>query len=412
MSDISAQQPLPGARKALVLLLAINLLNYLDRYVLAAVEIPVRNEFGLNKTQSGWLLPAFMLAYILASPVFGWLADRWRRWTIIAIGVLVWSLASGGTGLAWSYLALLFMRVMVGVGEAAYGPAAPALLSDLYPVEQRGKVLAWFYAAIPVGSALGYVLGGLFAKPELWHWAFILTVPPGLVAAWFAFRMRGTTADKVTSIASRRAAAADYVALLRNRSYVLNTLGMTAMTFAIGGIAFWMPTYLIEERGQRADVTGTMFGAISALAGLTATLAGGWLGDKLRRRGVRGSYLVVSAGGMFVGFPLLLLMLVTPFPLNWLVIFAAVFCLFFNTGPSNAALANVTRPEVRASAFAANILVIHLLGDVISPPIMGKIADHWSLAVSIVVVSFMVVVGGLLWLAGAYFLDRDTSAAS
>ena len=136
---------------------------------------------------------AFMVLYMVGAPVFGRLAESHSRWALVGIGVILWSLASGASGLAATFLGLLLTRCLVGVGEAAYGPVAPTILSDLYPVEQRGRILAWFYMAIPVGSALGYVLGGAVADSsigelggrllgihaESWRWAFFLVVPPG-----------------------------------------------------------------------------------------------------------------------------------------------------------------------------------------------------------------------------------------
>src|SRR6478672_3302348 len=151
-----------AARKALALLLVINLFNYIDRQMLAAVVPKIEAEFHKSKGELGLLLSMFLISYTVAAPIFGWLGDRYSRWKLIAVGVVLWSLASGGTGLATTFAVLMFTRGLIGVGEAAYGPAAPSLISDLFPVDRRGRVLAWFYMAIPVGSALGYVLGGAF----------------------------------------------------------------------------------------------------------------------------------------------------------------------------------------------------------------------------------------------------------
>ncbi len=406
---------LPGARPALVLLLSINLFNYVDRYILAAVEETVSKEFDVSMAKMGSLVTAFLLTYMIASPVFGWLADRTSRWMLVGVGVILWSLASGGSGLAQTFAALFVMRCLIGIGEAAYGPVAPTLIADLYPVNVRGKVLAWFYAAIPVGSALGFVLGGLFNAPGKWHWAFLLTVPPGVVLGAWCFFMRepargSSDAAPVTGRA-RRATWADYCSLLRIRSYVLNCAAMTAMTFAIGGMAFFMPRYLSQERGISRSVASPVFGLITVVAGLTATLAGGMLGDRLRAR-FPGSYFLVSAGGMLLGFPMFLAMLYVPFPLAWVFVFLAIFCLFFNTGPSNTALANVTHPSVRATAYAVNIFFIHALGDAISPAIIGFIADRTSLHTGFLVVSATIIIGGLIWLWAARYLGADTAAVS
>jgi MFS family permease len=409
---------LPGARPALILLLLINLFNYIDRQVLAAVVPAIQKEFLPNDPhadqKAGWLGTAFILSYMLTSPIFGWLADRMSRWLLVGIGVILWSIASGASGLAGTFGLLLITRLFVGVGEGAYGPAAPTMISDFYPVKVRGKILAWFYVAIPVGSALGYTLGGAVASRLSWHWAFYLVVPPGLVLGILSFFMKDPPrGSSDLGQVSRKATMADYLLLLKNKSYVLNTLAMTAMTFAIQGIGFWMSKYVVEFRqyGTLASVN-TAFGAIVVISGLAATLLGGMLGDQLRDR-YPGAYFLVSGFGMISGFALFILLIFTPFPLAWVVIFAAVFCLFFNTGPSNTALANVTHPSMRATAFALNILVIHALGDAISPPAVGAINDHFhgNMNVGFAAVSIMMLVGGIIWLWAARYLAADTAAA-
>ena len=405
----------------MALLLLINLFNYIDRYVLAAVEsqieaefFPVKNDDTMAKM--GSLATAFLVCYMVAAPIFGWLADRMSRWLLVAIGVILWSLASGGSGLATTFSVLLFTRMLVGVGEAGYGPAAPTLISDLYPVERRGAVLAWFYMAIPVGSALGYALGGFIAQHWGWRMAFYVVVPPGILLGIWALLMRDPPrGHSDAGSVAHKATWADYAVLLRTPSYVLDTLGMTAMTFAIGGISFWMPRYLHAYRNAGTlEQVNMVFGGITVVAGIAATLLGGMAGDALRKR-FPGSYFLVSAAGIWISCPLVVLMLWTPFPYAWSFIFLAVFFLFFNTGPSNAILANVTHPSIRASAFAVNILAIHALGDAISPPLLGKIVGpvngvyRWNLA--FVVVAVVMALAGVAWLWGAKYLARDTELA-
>jgi len=414
--------PLSGARAALMLLLAINLFNYIDRQVLAAVEPNIRATFFHAEDENakfwmGWLSSAFLISYMLAAPLFGFLADRTSRWLLVAVGVAVWTLASGASGLAATFTLLLLTRCFVGIGEAAYGPVAPSVISDLYPVKDRGKVLAWFYAAIPVGSALGYTLGGQVARVEAlgWRWAFYLVVPPGLLLVALCLFMRDPPrgqADAARVVRQGGLRWADYLILLRTRSYVLCTLGMAAMTFALGGIAYWMSAYL--KYREVADVWGidpvTLFGALTALTGLVATLLGGIAGDRLKPY-FGGSYFLVSGTAMLLAVPLLFLTLYTDFPWAWLWLALAVFCLFFNTGPTNTVLANVTHPSVRASAFALNILFIHLFGDVISPPILGWIIGKDNFNAAFGLVSVTVLAGGLFWLWGMRDLARDTELA-
>jgi MFS family permease len=419
----------PGATTAVTLLLGINLLNYVDRYILAAVEPDVQREFfpgnphAMGKT--GLLPMAFLVTYMLAAPPLGWLADRVSRWLLVGLSVLVWSLATGASGLAASFMGLLVARMFVGIGEAGYGPAAPTLISDYYPERRRGQMLAWFFVAIPVGSALGYILGSVIKQWAGWRPAFYLAMVPGLALGVIALLRtdppRGaadgaippdeTHTDKAHTNAPPTAGLADYLALARIPSYVLNNAAMTAMTFAIGGISFWMPKYLEDIRGL-GPKAGTLLGPTVALGGLLATPTGGWLGDRLRDR-IRGSYFLVSGTGMLIGAPLVLLLTRTPFPLAWGVLLLAIFFLFLNTGPANTALANVTHPSVRASAFALNILIIHLFGDACAPPILGWVADRggthgWDLVFALL--AGMMALSGVLWLAGMKRLQSDTEA--
>jgi len=405
----------PGARRALALLLTLNLFCYLDRYILAAVEPEIRATFfapndpnALAKT--GSLATVFLLSYMILSPLFGWLADRYSRWKIIAFGAGIWSLATSGSGWAPVFGVLLMSRILVGAGEAAYGPAAPAILADLFPKEKRGLILAWFFAAIPFGSAIGYLFGGVVGAAHGWRAPFHYAAIPGVILAGLCLLMKDRR-PAGTSHATR-ATWADYKGLIRIPSYVFNVAAQTAMTFAIGGISFWAPAYFFKERGQ-ADLAqvNLIFGGITAVAGLAATLFGGWLADRLAAK-VRGAYFWVSGVGILISFPCTLGMLAAPFPWAWVLCFLAVFFLFFNIGPANTAIANVTSPAVRASAFAVNIFVIHALGDAISPPLIGAIADRSSLTAGFVVVSFAMLIAGLLWLFGAKHLERDAERIS
>jgi MFS family permease len=417
VTDDARSQPLPGARPALVLLLLINLFNYIDRYVLAAVEPNIAHDF-FGKTEDaatlakmGSLATAFLISYMVTAPIFGWMADRMSRWLLVGVSVLLWSVATGASGLAATFSLLLITRLFVGVGEAGYGPAAPTLISDLYPIARRGAVLAWFYMAIPVGSALGFAIGGVVGASLGWRWAFYAVTLPGILLGVWCFFMTEPPRGKADAADQphRRAGLADYLALARIRSYTINTAAMAAMTFAIGGISFWMPRYLTEVRGL-SDNSKTIFGGVTVVSGLAATLLGGMAGDKLRAR-FPGSYFLVSGLGILLACPFILLMLYMPFPGAWAAVFCAVFFLFFNTGPSNTALANVTHPSVRATAFALNIFMIHAVGDAPAPPLLGGIAGRFGWNTTFYVVAAAMALAGLLWLWGMKYLAADTAAA-
>ena len=403
-----------SAQKALLLLLTINLFNYIDRYILAAVEPSIRKAFFAADdpnamAMTGTLAPAFLATYMIAAPALGWLADRFSRWLVVGVCVILWSAATAAGGLAGTFVVLFLTRILVGIGEGGYGPAAPTILADYFPVEKRGRIMAIFCAAIPVGSALGYVLGGVIDAQLGWRWAFYIVAVPGLILGLFCFLQTDPRARSGVREERKRARKEDYLSLLRTRSFVFNCAAQTAMTFALGGLAFWMPAYLIF-REQPAAIAVPAFGGITVVAGLASTLLGGFVADRLQKR-VSGSYFLVSGAGMILAFPLFIATIYTPFPFAWICLFLAVFFVFLNTGPSNAALANVAPPKVRATAFALNILIIHLLGDAFSPPLLGYVAGRSSMNVAFFIVSVAALISGIIWLLGMKFLARDTAAA-
>lgn len=377
----------------LALLTAINFINYIDRYVLASVLEGIATEFELSDTGSGLLGSMFIIVYTVASPAAGYLGDRIVRKRIVAVGVLLWSLATMGSGLVANYPQLLVMRALVGIGEAGYATVAPAIIADLFETRKRGRMLAYFYVAIPVGAALGYVLGGVVAEsaPQIltgvglapdaiagWRLAFVISGAPGLVfglAAAFMFEAPRGTMDPGAQTEPPPHA---WRRLFRTPGWRWNTIGMTMMTFTIGGLAFWMPAFMQRVHGFSESQAGTYFGAVTVVGGLVATLVGGRLGDRAFMKG-EGGYFKVSGIGLMIGAPFVLL---TPLMFDpWVCLgmaLVAEFFLFLNTGPLNAALVSCVPPSLRAAATAANVLFIHALGDAVSPTLVGWISDALS----------------------------------
>ena len=403
-----------GARAALFLLVGINLFNYIDRQILAALEPDIRATFfapgDVNAMwKTGLLGDAFFVTYMISAPMLGFLADRISRWIIVGCAVILWSLASGGSGLAATFTILFATRIFVGIGEGGYGPAAPTILADLFPIEIRGRVMAIFYTAIPVGSALGYVIGGVVGAHLGWRWAFYLVTLPGLLLGLLCFWQRDPrVSEHHLAQESSRRGIGDYLKLFRTRSYLINCVAQTLMTFVTGGLGFWAAAYL-RYRNQSPDVGMTIFGLIMVVAGLVSTLLGGIIADRLRSR-FAGSYFLVSGIGMLIACPLFIATLYIPFPAAWITMFLAIFFLFLNTGPSNTALANVSLPAVRATAFAANIFVVHAFGDVQAFWLLGYIGGHANMHVAFLFVSAIIFASGVTWLLGVKYLSADTAA--
>ncbi|HXA35061.1 MAG TPA: MFS transporter [Steroidobacteraceae bacterium] len=392
----------------------INLFSYLDRYIVSALTESLKHaNLGLSDANLGSLMSGFLIVYTLTAPIFGALGDRRSRPRLIALGVACWSFATALSGFAGSYLTLFAARASVGVGEAAYVTIAPSLLSDYFPLRQRGRVMAIFFSAIPVGSALGYVVGGLVDKHLGWRAAFFVAGVPGLLLAALCLMLRDPprgALDAAAAPAARPPSStanmgkdtwAAYGRLMHNKAYALTVLAYAAYTFALGGLAFWMPAFLERVRGVPRSEATVSFGTIVVITGFLGTFMGGWLGDYCAKYS-RQAYLWLSAIATFVAAPCVWLALTTPshtLYLTWMV--AAQLCLFLSTGPINAAIVNLVSATERATAIALSVFAIHVLGDVPSPFLIGALSDASSLAQAVKIVPFAVLISGCVWVLAA-----------
>jgi MFS family permease len=376
-----AQQDLQP-RTALIILTALNLLNYADRNVLFAVQPLVQDEFHLSNAQIGYLTSAFLGFYMIAAPFVGPLADRYSRKLIIVLGALFWSGLTLLTAVTHNYTELLIRHTLVGIGEATFVTIAPTFVADLFSEEKRGRILGVFYLAIPVGSAAGYLLGGHLAPHHGWRFPFYIAAAPGFVLALAVMFLKEPERGQFDSNKNARGRGT-VLGLFRNPAFLTSTLGMAAMTFSLGGIQVWMPKFLFSERGYTLEAANFEFGIIIVVDGILSALAGGWLGDYLLPR-MKSSYYFVSAVSMLLGVPVMIVALFAKGPAMIPAIAVAAFFLLFNTAPLNAAVINSVGANIRATALAVNIFIIHILGDVPSPTMMGWVADKRSLQLSFV----------------------------
>jgi MFS family permease len=399
----------------LALLTGLNLLNYLDRFVLSAVLPRIQDDLHLGNSVAGLLGTVFLVGYFLTSPIFGTLADRGKRTGLIAFGIIVWSLATVASGLATGVLSLGIARVMVGVGEASYATIAPTIIDDLAPEGKKSTWLAIFYAASPIGSALGYVTGGLVEKSLGWRAAFFFAGGPGLLLGLACFLL----ADPPRREVAKPGPLLDTIRpLARIPLYVRAVLGYAAFTFAIGGFGYWGPAYLFHrfaKVGLSLSKANLGMGAVTVLGGAIGTAIGGiWAdrsgasdrkpGSNAAAYGTPGndkhvsSLLRLCAIGSFVGAPLAALAILSPTPS---LFFGAFFCcevaVFLSTSPINAAVLDSVPPAIRASAMAVTIFGIHVLGDLWSPPGVGFLADHIPMEFAMLVLPVAILVSALLW---------------
>lgn len=398
-------------RTALIVLTALNLLNYADRNILYAVQPLVQDEFHLNKTQIGYLTSAFLGFYVVAAPFVGPMADRYSRKLIIVFGALFWSGLTLVTAVTHTYGELLVRHTLVGIGEATFVTIAPTFVVDLFSEDKRARILGVFYLAIPVGSAAGYLLGGYLAPIYGWRFPFYVAAAPGFLLALAILFLKEPERgqfDTLKATPERRT----ILGLLHNRAFLAATLGMAAMTFSLGGIQVWMPQFLFSERHYSLEQANLMFGLIVVVDGILASLAGGFLGDYLLRR-TKSAYYLVSAVSMALGIPFMIVGLFTSGPVMVPAIAVAAFFLLLNTSPLNAAVINSVDAHIRATAISANIFVIHVLGDVPSPTMMGWVADHRSLQVAFILpVIAMAVSSAILFYGMKYAPPVRVGAAS
>ena len=399
---------------ALLLLTGLNLLNYIDRYILPGAQPLIQAEFRVSDERMGALTTALFVTYMLTAPLTGWLGDRFRRKPLIVAGAVLWSLATLVTFWVHDYWSLYFRHALVGVGEATFGIFAPAVLSDFFPAKDRNRILSMFYLAIPVGAALGYLVGGQLGERFGWRMPFFVGAIPGLLIAglygMFATEpVRGGSErpdgeiDCGTPVApSPKKMAANFLGLFRNPGYLCATLGMAMLVFTMGGISTWMPTFLHRFAGMSVGKAGTILGAITVVDGLAGTAIGGWLAQRWLRRDHRALYLL-SAWSVILTLPLAGLVFFGPPKWSIAALFAAEFFLFLNTGPLNAAICNSVSAAVRSSAIALNLFLIHMLGDTFSPTIIGKIADLSSLRLGLGLTLITLILSGVLLFAGARF---------
>ncbi len=410
-----AATPTPRTRispalATLILLIALNLLNYIDRYILPGELSLVQNEFHATREQMGALTTAMFFVYMLAAPLTGWLGDRYRRKPLIIAGAVLWSLATLSTAWVHSYWTLYFRHAIVGIGEASFGIFAPAVIADFYPERDRNRILSMFYVAIPVGAALGYLAGGQMGPAWGWRQPFFICAIPGLIVALLygifgREPVRGAedhikpTTDRVT-----------FAGLFRNPAFLTATFGLAMLTFAMGGISNWIPEFLHNPIGLSVAQASQVAGASTVIDGILGTAIGGWIAQRWLRTNHRALYLL-SFWSVALTLPFGILLFFGPS--GWVVpsLFAAEFFLFLNTGPLNTAIVNSVSAPVRATAVSVNLFCIHFFGDTFSPQIIGKIADHSSLRIGLGATLISLVLSCILLLVGSRFAPQLEDAS-
>jgi MFS transporter, Spinster family, sphingosine-1-phosphate transporter len=387
------------ARRALIILTAINYLNYIDRLILAAVLGSMKTDLSLSDFQAGLLATGFMIPYMLTSPLFGWLGDTQSRSRIIAVGTGIWSFATFMTGFARQYWTLLATRCALGIGESAFTTISMPFLADFYPANKRGRAFAIFATAAPVGAALGYILGGVLGSVVGWRNAFFIVGLPGLLLAFLVWKMAD---PRKTSKEEKFDFKKTFNALISSKAYVFAVLGFCANTFVVGGVAHWIPSYIQRTFAYSELQANTLFGALAVGSGLLGTLGGGWLGDYFCKKYGGGNQLLCALA-MLLATPCFYIAVATDhFPTFVTFQALTLIFIFMSTSPINIAFIESVSPKIQTTAMAMAILACHVLGDAFSAPIMGYVSDMTgSLKNGLLVGTPFLALSAALWFFGA-----------
>lgn len=399
---VKVELPYRRATTALGLLTALNLFNFIDRYVLPGVQPLVQREFGVTDERIGALTTAFFVTYMLAAPLTGWLGDRLPRKPLVVAGALLWSVATLFSATVHSYGQLYFRHAVVGIGEATFSVFAPAMIADMYPEEARNRVLSLFYLSIPVGAALGYLIAGQLGSSYGWRMPFLVSAAPGaLIAVLILFLVpepqRGA-ADRLAATPTR----ATILGVFVNPGYWSATLGMAMLVFTMGGISVWLPTFLFRLGGYSLAGSNQILGGVTVIDGILGTITGAWVAQRWLKRDRRALYLV-SAWSAVLTLPAAMMVFFGPRALLLPSILLAEFFLFLNTGPLNTAIVNSVSAQVRSFAIALNLFLIHVLGDASSPKLIGAVSDRHGLRLGLGLTLIALVLSATILFFGSRF---------
>ena len=394
-----------GATVALVLLTSMNFVNYLDRYILPAVQEQVKGEFHITDAQIGSLTLWFFVAYVLSSPITGFLGDRFPRKPMIVIAALGIAAMNFLTASVHSYMSLNVRHAALGVVEASFGIFAPALLADFYAEDRRNGVMTVFNIAIPVGAAMGYLVGGDIAAHHGWRMAFIASAVPGALIGLLILFLMKEPARRTGAHEKAKADKGTVISLLTNKAYLGAILGYAAVTFSLGGISWWMPSFLQRVDGRSIETAGTIMGGITVVCGLGGTVCGGLLAHWWSKKTGKALYYVPALSAALAAPPALLCFF-GPKSVTLPALGVAVFLIFLGTGPVNAATLNAVPSNLRATAMAGQLFAIHVFGDAFSPKLIGIVSDHSNLRLGLGLTLVTMLIAAVIFFIGARYAPK------
>jgi MFS family permease len=391
------------ARGVFLIIFSINLLNYIDRQILFAVFPLLQADLKLSDTHLGVLGSAFMFIYMLAAPLIGFMADRTPRQIWIAATAFLWSIATALTGCVKNYWQLLAARGFIGIGEAGFTSVSPSFLAERFPEGGRAKALAFYGMALPLGSALGYLVGATLGSALGWRHVFWICGLPGIILAVLVFLK--VKDNRPVPPKKERPPLSQYLKLLGNKPFLFICLAQAMSTFTLGGLAAWMPMYLHRYFELSVARAGIIFGIMTITAGTAGTLLGGAAADKLLRKNDK-AYFITSLFSFACALPCgITALALGNFAAAMAALSCAIFFIFLQTGPLQAAIVACTDIKIRSMAFALNIFIIHALGDALSPAVIGRMSDIYNLKTAVFISLLFIIPAALFSYAACKYYD-------
>jgi MFS family permease len=393
------------------LLFLLYMFDYIDRTVVTSMFTSIEADLGISHTQSGMLVSAVYWAIVLLTFPVSLLVDRWSRTKTIGLMAILWSLATALCALTGNFIQLFLARMLIGVGEAGYAPGGSAMISGLYPIEKRSKMMGFWNASIPLGTAIGVLLGGIIATNLGWKHAFGLVAFPGLIVAiLFLFVKDYKTVDLSFFDKSNHKVKMERKDIVREflsrRSIIYTYFGITASIFVTTSLLTWLSTYFQTTRELAQDKAGTMASSIMALALVGAPL-GGILADKWRKTNIS-ARLLLPAISTLVSAVLLFFSLYFFKGIIQYVTFLimGITIMMFISGAASVTQ-DVIHPGLRATSYSIAVVVQNLLGASMAPIVMGFIYDRSDIMTALSVLPFILVLSSLLFYLGSKYYARD-----
>ena len=371
------------AQYALFVLFGINLMNFYDRQIPAAVTELLRLEWQLNDTQLGVLATAFTLIYAVAGVPLGRLADRGARTKVLAYGVTFWSALTAASGLAINYWTMFAARLGVGIGEASCSPAANSLIGDLYPAQRRARAISVFMLGLPIGIFLSNLISGSLAQAYNWRVPFFVAVIPGLLLAVFALRIREPkrgAAESYQISASSAPIESPYRSVLGIPTMWWIILSGALHNFNAYAVNAFMPAFLGRYHGLSLQQANTISAFVLGAVGVVGLLAGGWAADLMRSKRANGR-LLLSAISLAVSTPCVYLALGQPkgsmlpfiilMGIGWMLIYVYYVTVY-------PAIQDVVEPGLRGTAMALYFFAMYVLGGSFGTTILGWLSDLFA----------------------------------